>query len=152
MTTRIRDGHPTYIEFVSTPGLKIWEITVTPPGLDGGGENDTTTMRNVLWRTRQPKHLITLTEFSFVAAYDPAVYPQLLSALNVNQKFRVYFPDGDTYEFWGWLNEFKPNEVSEGAQPDANCTIIPSNQNNSFVETAPVHTLAASTTTTTTTT
>jgi hypothetical protein len=64
----------------------------------------------------------------------------------------VYFPDGDQYEFWGWLNEFKPNEHTEGSQPDASCTIIPSNQNNSLVEVAPVHTLAASTTSTTTTT
>jgi hypothetical protein len=137
MTLRIDDGFATLITFSSTPGIKLWEKTVTPPGIQGGGENDTTTMRNSIWRTRHPKKLKTLSPMSFTAAYDPQVYDDLVSIVNVNQEITVTFPDGDEITFWGWLDEFTPGEIVEGAQPTADCTIIPSNQDNSNVETAP---------------
>jgi len=143
--SRIDDGHPTYIDFENAPsqGLLIWEKEVTPPGLDGGGPNDTTTMRNVSWRTRAPKHLISLTAGSFTAAYDPEAFEILLDQLNVNQLITVTFPNGDTYAFYGWLNNFTPNTVVEGEQPTATCSIEPSNQNASGVETDPVYTAAS---------
>lgn len=137
---RIDDGQGTQIDFsLASSGATLWwEKTVTPPGYDGGGENDTTTMRNSTYRTKWPKTLITLTPASFVAAYDTAFYPEMLSMLNTNQYITVTFPDGSTFSFWGWINTFTPNEVVEGEQPTANVEIIPSNQNNSKVETAPV--------------
>lgn len=141
---RIDDGHGTTIDFsLASSGTTIWwEKTVTPPGYDGGGENDTTTMRNSVYRTRWPKQLITLTNASFVAAYDTLFYSEILSMLNTNQYITVTFPDGSTLSFWGWINTFTPNEVVEGEQPTANVEIIPSNQNNSKVETAPVRAAA----------
>jgi len=137
---RIDDGHPTTIDFANAPstGLLVWEKEVTPPGLNGGGPNDTTTMRNTTWRTMAPKKLISLTQGSFVAAYDPEAFSILLDQLNVNQLITVTFPDGSTYDFWGWMNEFTPNACTEGEQPTANVTIEPSNQNAAGVETAPV--------------
>lgn len=137
---RIDDGHSTTISFADDPSVKLYEKEVTPPGIDGGGENDTTTMQNTAWRTRAPKKLKTLSECSFVAAYDPAVYDEILTLINANNLITITFPDGSTLAFWGWLNEFKPNANVEGEQPTAEVTIIPSNQNDSLVETAPVYT------------
>jgi len=139
---RIDDGHSTIIEFSaasSVMGVVLWEKTVTPPGIDGGGENDTTTMRNLIWHTRSPKTLKTLTEFSFTAAYDPACYDEVLALLQVNNQITVTFPDGSSLTFWGWLDKFTPGEVTEGEQPEADVVVIPSNQNDSGVETAPVY-------------
>ena len=138
---RIDDGHPTSIAFGSTPSgetLLFWEKEVTPPGLNGGGRNDITTMRNSVWRTNAPKKLISLTAGSFVASYDPEAFEQVLSMLNVNTQITVTFPDTGTYTFWGWLNEFTPGAATEGEQPTATVSIEPSNQNDSGVETAPV--------------
>jgi hypothetical protein len=142
MTQRIDDGHQTLIEFSENPAIKFWEKTVTPPGMDGGGENDTTTMHNTAWRTRAPKKLKTLTEAGATVAYDPAVYPEIVAMLNVNQLITITFPDGDTLEFWGWLNTFEPGEIEEGSQPTADIGIMVSNQNNSGAEVAPVHAAA----------
>ncbi len=141
---RIDDGHGTQVDFNLGPsGLTVWwEKTVTPPGYDGGGENDTTTMRNLIYRTRWPKQLVTLTNMSFVASYDSNIYPRVLTMLNQNQLITVTFPDGSTLAFWGWINTFTPNEIVEGEQPTANVEVIPSNQNNSKVETGPVRTAA----------
>lgn len=140
MTNRLDDGFKTIVTFANAPTIKLYEKEVTPPGLDGGGEIDTTTMRNTLWRTRHPKALITLSEMSFTSAYDPVVFTDLLSSvLNTNQLITVTFPDLSTLQFWGWLDKFTPNAHVEGEQPTAECTIIPSNQNASGIETAPVY-------------
>jgi hypothetical protein len=137
---RIDDGHPTTIEFASAPTLKLYEKEVTPPGVEGGGANDTTTMLNSAWRTKSPKKLKSLSEASFTAAYDPAVYDDIVTLLNDNQLITITFPDGATLAFYGWLDVFAPNRIVEGEQPTAEATIIPSNQTDAGVETAPVYT------------
>lgn len=141
--SRIDDGHGTKITFANQPsgtgpGITFWEKEVTPPGLDGGGENDTTTMRNTVYRTKAPKQLVTLTEMSCSVSYDPNFYDDILAMLNTNQQIEVEFPDGTTLTFWGWLDKFVPGNLVEGQQPTADITIVPSNQNDSGVETAPV--------------
>jgi len=137
---RLDDGHSTTIEFGTNDSVLFWEKEVTPPGVEGGGANDTTTMLNETYRTKSPKKLISLTDMSLVVAYDPAVYDDIISMINVNQLVTVTFPADDTLAFYGWLDTFTPNAVVEGEQPTANITIIPSNQESaSGTETAPVY-------------
>ncbi len=143
MSRRLDDGYQTLVSFAANGAVKFYEKSVTPPGVDGGGEVDTTTMLNNTYRTRNPKALITLSNITMHGAYDPAVYPQIVALVNVNNLITVTFPDGDTLAFWGWLNKFTPGENVEGEQPKAEIEIIPSNQNSSGVETAPVHTPAS---------
>lgn len=143
MSQRLDDGYQTLISFAADSTVKFYEKSVTPPGVDGGGEVDTTTMLNTTWRTRNPKALITLSEASFTVAYDPACYPEVVALVNVNTLITITFPDGDTLAFWGWLNTFTPGELVEGTQPTAEITVIPSNQDDEGAETAPVHTAAA---------
>lgn len=140
MTERLDDGFSTTIAFSggsSGVTLTLYEKEVTPPGVSGGGPNDTSTMRNTTWRTKWPKSLISLTESSFTAAYDPAVYDEIVAMVNVNQSIVITFPDASTLTFWGWLDEFTPDRVREGEQPTAEVRIECSNQNASKVETAP---------------
>lgn len=139
---RIDDGFATLIEFAEDSDVQMWEKEVTPPGVSGGGENDTSTMRNTTWRTRAPKGLITLSEASFSAAYDPAVYDEIIAMVNVNQEITITFPDNSTLVFWGWIDEFTPGANVEGEQPTADITIIPSNQNAAGAEIAPVYAAA----------
>lgn len=137
---RIDDGYQTLIAFALASAVQFWEKSIKPPGLDGGGEIDITTMRNSVWRTRNPKSLITLSECTGTAAYDPAIYDSALDMLNMNQLITITFPDGSTLAFYGWLNMLQQNELVEGEQPTLEFTIIPSNQNGSGVETDPVYT------------
>jgi len=139
---RIDDGHPTKIGFAEDADVAMWEKEVTPPSVEGGGENDTTTMHNLIWRTKAPKKLKTLGESSFTAAYDPAVYEEVITMLNTNQLITVTFADGSTLAFWGWIDSFTPGAAVEGEQPTVDVTIIASNQNDSLVETAPVYAAA----------
>ena len=139
MSERLDDGFSTTIAFGTSTVTKLYEKEVQPPGTDGVGSSDTTLMDNTTYRTFSPKQLITLSECTFEAAYDPAAYDEIIAALNVNQLITITFPDSSTLEFWGWLDKFTPNAHVEGEQPTASCTIVPSNQNASKVETAPVY-------------
>jgi hypothetical protein len=139
--SRIDDGYQTLISFEkgASGGVKFYEKDVTPPGLDAGGANDTTTMRNTLWRTKASKKLITMTDMTLTVSYDPAIYSDILTMIGDNQQITITFPDGATLVFWGWLDKFTPGQIAEGSQPTATITIIPSNQNDSGTEEPPVY-------------
>lgn len=133
------DGFSTKIAFEADPDVSLWERTVTPPGVDGGDAIDITTMHNETWRTMSTRSLKTLTDSSFTALYDPAVYEQVIALINVETSVTLHFPDGSTYSFFGALRTFEPDEITEGEPPSATCTITPTNRDPATgAEAAPV--------------
>ncbi len=140
MSEILEDGFKTLISFALEPSILLEEITVTPPGRDAGGEIVLTTMRNTRYRTKAGKQLVDVTNISATVAYDPAVIEQIDDMLGINQLITITHPDGDTDAIWGILNTFEPGENSEGERPTADIEIIPTNRNDSKVETGPVHT------------
>ena len=119
------DGFSTLITFETDTNVSLWEMTVTPPGVDGGEAVDTSTMHNTTWRTKHFRDLIELTESSFVAAYDPVVLDQIILLVNVNTTVTITFPDGSTWAFFGGMRKFEPQEITEGEMPRATVTITP---------------------------
>lgn len=139
--SRLDDGFKTLISFSSgTSGVTFtfYEKEITPPGVEGGGANDTTTMRNIRFRTMKPKQLVTLSPMTAIGAYDPRVLEEIMAMIQVNQVITITYPDDSTESFWGWLDSFIPGNIVEGEQPTATITIIPSNQDNNDVEKPPV--------------
>lgn len=142
----LEDGFSTKFTFASDPDVSLWEKTGQPPGVDGGDAIDQTTMHNTAWRTKAARSLKELTDAQFTAAYDPAVYDQILSLINVEQSITAKFPNGDTLDFYGYLKSFIPAELQEGTQPEATCTIICTNADpTTGAETAPNYKTAAGT-------
>ena len=139
MSRILRDGHSTILTFANIPNVNFLEKEITPPGVDGGGENDVTTMRNEVWRTRQPKKLKTLTPLTLTVAYDPAIYDDVEAQLQVVQLVTITFPDGSEVDFFGWIDSFLPGPHVEGEQPTAEMTVIPSNENELQEEVSPVY-------------
>ena len=137
--TMITDGYPTRIDFAADADVNLWEKVVQPPGMDGGGAINITTMLNATYRTSAPKSLISMTESSFTAGYDPAVYDDIIALINVNGLITITFSDTSTLAFYGFLNLFEPNDHEEGEHPEAEVTIVPTLQN-AGTETAPVFT------------
>lgn len=143
---KLDDGFSTVITFAADPDVSFWEKTVTPPGIDGGDAIETSTMHNDVWRTMAPRQLKTLTESSSTVAYDPNVFNNILSLINVRTTVTVTFPDGSTLAFYGYLRSFEPNEMSEGEQPEATVNITPTNFDHvNKVEASPVLTSVAGT-------
>lgn len=125
---RLGDGFRTLVTFALNPTISFWEIGVTPPGMDGGDEVDTTTMHNLTYRTRNPRKLVTMTEFTMTASYDPNLYNTIFTLINRETTVTVTFPDGSTLAFYGYLRSFEPGELVEGEQPEADITVVPTNQ------------------------
>lgn len=138
----LTDGFSTLIEFAADTDAVFYEKEVQPPGVEGSGGHDTSTMRHTKWRTMYPGNLVTLTEFSLTVAYDPAVYDDIVDNLiQVNTAITITFSNGGTLVFYGWLESFIPDNAVEGEQPTATITVIPSNTHSTtFAETAPVYT------------
>lgn len=142
-----KDGYQTLISFsLSNSGVLMSdlmeEMTTTPPGVDGGGPIDQTSMRNELYRTMAPKSLKTLLESTVSVKYDPAIYDEILATVNQNQAITITFPDASTIVFWGWINTFVPNGNSEGNLPLADMSVEPSNLDADDAEIAPAFSAA----------
>jgi hypothetical protein len=136
---RLRDGFPSTISFTTPSNISFWEKEVTPVGLDGGGPNDTTNMRNTAYRTKQPKKLKTGDDVTIKAQYDPKVLNDIVAAINVNQLLTITMPDLSLQKVWGWMDKFKPDALREGETPEATVTFVISNQDNSGAEVAPLY-------------
>lgn len=134
---RLRDGFATKICFTADTDVSLWEISVSPPGADGGDAVDTTTMWNTTYRTKYPRTLKEITDSSFTAAYDPTVLTQIIALVNVATTVTVIFPDGSTWAFFGYLRSFEPDEITEGEMPTATVNIVATNTDTSFAEQAP---------------
>lgn len=134
---RLDDGFSTIITLANIPNVKLFEKEVTPPGISAGGPIDTTTMRNVTWRTQAPRALKSLTSVGATVAFATEAIPQVQSQIGINQIITVTFPDQSTLVFWGWLEEFTIGALSEGNQPTATISITPGNIDANGAEVAP---------------
>ena len=142
----LNDGYQALVTISSLTTVSFWEKTVKPPGIDGGDPIDITTMHNADWRTRVPRSLMTLTDSTGKAAYDPNVYNQLLTVVNVNATITVRWADGSTLAFYGFLRMLEFDDLAEGVQPELSYTITPTNYDPSAkVEASPVLTSVAGT-------
>ncbi len=125
---RLGDGYQTVVAFASNPTAAFWEKSINPPGVEGDAPNDTTTMLNTNWRTRSPRHLKTLTDFSMTALYDPKIITLLVTQINKPDTVTIHFPDGSTLAFYGFLKAFKPGTLEEGKIPEATVDVCCTNQ------------------------
>lgn len=123
----LQDGYRTLIAFNRNPNLLAWEKDVQPPGIDGGEQIQQTTMHNNVWRTCAPRSLKTLMEHTSTCAYDPAVYTDLVSLINMPTSITVRFPDGSTLSYFGYLKKAEIKPHVEGDQPEMTLTIVPTN-------------------------
>jgi hypothetical protein len=138
-----KDGFSTKIAFAADSNVTLWEKTVKPPGVDGGDPIETTTMFNATYRTMAARSLKTLTNGTTTCAYHSSVLPQIVALINVEGAITIHFPDGSTWDFFGYLKSFEPQEHVEGEQPTANCEFVCTNVDPSDdSESAPVYTAA----------
>lgn len=138
-TKRLDDGFSTIITLANIPTIQLFEKDVTPPGYTAGGPIDTTTMRNIAYRTQAPRKLKGLTQLAATVAYATTAYPDIWQQIGVNQVITVTFPDESTLEFYGWIEEFTPSTHTEGEQPTASLVIQTGMRDNDGEEVAPIY-------------
>lgn len=143
----LKDGFSTAYAFALLPTFSIWETDVGIIGVVGGEAIKTTNMRNTAVHTRYPRTLYDTTPIEGTCQYDPNALNQAISTLiNRNGSITCHLPDGSTTDFWGFLEELKPQNVKEGDQPLAKFKITPTNwDHTNRVEAVPVITSVAGT-------
>lgn len=125
---RMNDGHSTKIAFAVLSNASFWEKNVGVPGIDGGEAINISNMHNTTWRTMVPRALKTLTPFTVTALWDPRLLGTLNTTLVNNPgSITVHFPDTTTYDFFGYLQKGEPQPHEEGAPPEIQLTIVPTN-------------------------
>lgn len=144
---RLTDGHSSKIAFARDTDVKFWEVSGSPPGIEGGDAIDITTMHNTVWITKAPQELKTLTASTWKVAYDPTVYDEIIdNLLNQEGSITYEFPDGSDLDFFGFLRSFIPDEHQRGVMPTATIVIEPTNYDPvNRVEASPVMTEVAGT-------
>ena len=142
----LKDGFPTILAFSQDVDISLWEVEVTPPGIDGGDAIDITTMHNAIWMTKAAQSLAEMTDISMRVGYDPDCYDEIIAIINVQGSVTIHFPDGSTLAFYGYLKSFKPGALSKGKYPDAEIVIVITNYDpTAHVEAGPVMTEVAGT-------
>lgn len=125
---KLDDGYRTTFAFSQDPDISLWEKEVGLPGIDGGEAIDNTTMHNDVYRTASSRALKTLTPFTIKAAYDPAVYTQLVNIINVEGSITEHLPDGSTLTYYAFAQKAEFDPLVEGNLPMVNVTIVPTNK------------------------
>lgn len=138
---KMPDGYKTLVTFTSTPAVELWEIDITPPGMNGGDAIDQSTMHNARVHTKAPRKLITIEDVKFTCQYNPSVYTSLMNLINKKDTITVTFPDESTLAFYGFLRSFEPGGLQEGNKPTGTATIVATNVDPATgAEEAPVYT------------
>jgi len=141
---RLKNGFQILVVFAADPDVGLWEVDVTPPGLEGGEPVNITTQYNEDYETMAARALKTMTQGTFNAGYDPECLDQLNALINVETSITVHFPNNDSWTFYGYLKNFQPATQQQGTMPLAACQIQPTNYDpTNNVEAAPVFTAAA---------
>ncbi len=134
---RLDDGFSTIITLQNLPTVKLFERDVTPPGYTAGGPIETTTMRNLAYRTSAPRKLKSLSQIKATVAYATEALQEVWAQIGVNQLITITFPDESTISFWGWVESFTPSDHKEGEQPTAALIVHPGMRDADGVEVAP---------------
>lgn len=146
LANRIDNGFSTTLEFDENPTLEFYEVEVQPPGWDGGDPINTSTMRNTTLETFTPAALMTMTEITVSVAYTSDIFhltTGVKAMVNINQEVILTLPDGATVTFWGYVRSFIPPTHVKNVRPMAGLRVVPTNTNDSKVETLPVFAAAA---------
>lgn len=124
----LENGHSSKIAFAADPDVSFWEIETGAPGIDGGEAIEIVTHHNVTWRGMAPRTLKTLMPFTVVAGYDPAIMSQAVTLINVETSVTDTYPDGSTYDYFGFLQRIEFDPLVEGEVPRCTVTICPTNR------------------------
>ncbi len=130
----------------ANPSLAIWEIEVTPQGVDGGEAIRTSNQFNTRYHTKRPRALIDSNGGKLKGAICAGSRHQFEAICNVEATITEHYPDGSTYAYYGFYRSFKPDSQKEGERPTCEVEIVETDWDyTNAVEQGPVYAAAAGT-------
>ena len=133
-------GYPIFIVFAANPGVNFWEITVKPPGVDGGDAIETSTQFNLHVHTKRARFLKMITDSGAKVQIAAGSLNACYNLVNVETTVTIIFPDGATYCFYGYLKSFILGDFAEGEKPTGDIVVVATNWDvTNSVEAVPVY-------------
>ena len=143
---KLENGFVWKIGFSQDVDISLYEVSLNPPGLDGGDPIDVTTQWSVALREKALRGLIDIPDFTFTCGYNPIVHSQLIAIINDNGAISIDWPNGDKLTFYGALRVAEYDALEEGTFPMITCTVTVTNRDPiNKVQAAPVFTEGAGT-------
>ncbi len=126
---KVKEGQGASIAFSRRPGINFWEVTIKPPGQDGGEAVEQTSQLNTTYQQFAARVLSKSTECTVNASYDPDAVNEIKNYLlnATSGSFTIHFPDGSTLDVWGYLQKYEFEDFKMGEQPRITLTIMPTN-------------------------
>lgn len=120
-----KNGFRALITFTLDTNISLWEVAVTPPGIDGGPP---VLLGNMWWskfEPKVPKGLAVQTEARGIVQYSVGALQSIINAINRPDEICYTFPSGRTWSFYGYLRQFMPQEHRDGVACLAQIVIEP---------------------------
>ena len=139
MSNKVITGTGSSITFTgAASGIYLCAVNMNGFGLTVGSY-DTTTLCNSGLVTSRATGLATVPDIVFTGHYLPSDYSSIAAGLGENNLITFDYGSEGDIKAWGFLMEWAPGEgnVTDGWQ--VNGIIHITNENNSYVETAPVY-------------
>lgn len=139
----LTDGHSTTVVISTFASTGIYcVVSVTPPSKSGGEKNDLTCMENVKYRTSAPKKLVTSGNISLRVNWDPVIYNTIDDVINQLGTVTINFSDGSNIQEIGSVQDWEPDEIVEGTDPEGTLVVAIHNRNAAGAEVGTVYNAA----------
>lgn len=109
-------NHRIMLTHSAAPDLPLWEVSITPPGLEGGEAVDMTNQFAEKFRQKAARVLQELTDGKLTALYCPGTLRQLSDTIiNVEGIITVSMPTDPRFGFAfpGYFKNAKPSDINE---------------------------------------
>lgn len=128
------------------PAIALWEIEVTPQGVEGGDPIDTSNQFNVKWHTKRPRALVNAEGGKMKCAVCAGSRHEFEALVNIEGVITEHLPDGSTECYYGYYKSIKFDAFKEGERPTCEVEIVETDFDPvNAVEAGPVFTGASGT-------
>lgn len=117
------NGFRTKITFALDVDVSLWEMTVTPAGLENGEPIPQDSMWNTTWRIKRARELLELTPSQMTFLFDPDMRQQIQSFCGQETTITETLPDGSQVAYYGYLRSVTFQPLTPG-QPGQGTAVI----------------------------
>jgi len=121
---KIDQGYRITITNSADTDVSLFEVEVTPGGLDNGDPIDTSTQFNNKYHTRRPRALMKADGAKIKAQLAAGTRKQVDLLIGVEATITETYPDGSTYCYYGYFKSVKFDTFKEGEKPMCEVEVV----------------------------
>lgn len=121
---KIDQGFRILVTNALNAGIALFEIEVTPGGLDNGDPIDTSTQYQTKYHVRRPRALNKADGAKIKAQLAAGTRNELDALIGKETTITEKYPDGSTYCYYGYYKSVKYDAFKEGEKPTCEVEVV----------------------------